>query len=291
MGFVDSINSKKFNVLAEIDPPKGIETAKMFETADMLKGRVDAIILNDMPSAVLTMGSLAASFLLKEKGIDTIFNILCRDRNILALQSDILSAAALGIENLYINVGDDISYGDHPQARPVNEIDDTRLLTIVSQLQEGSDAAGNRINGNPRFNIGVAINSGATGADLDKEFKAMEEKAKTGASYFISSPVFDLKAFEEFTETARKAVSVPIIAEVLVLKSVATARYINKHVNGINVPDEYVDRLYSAGDKQKESITITAELIRGLKEICEGVNIKAMGWEEKIPAYLDAAEA
>src|SRR4030043_1251063 len=119
MGLVNSMGSK-FVICADIDPPKGVDTAGLFRTANLLKGRIDALIVNDMPSAVMRMGSLATSYLLKERGLETICNITCRDRNVLALQSDILSAASLGLENIYISRGDDITYGDHPRAKPVN---------------------------------------------------------------------------------------------------------------------------------------------------------------------------
>ena len=126
---------------------------------------------------------------------------------------------------------------------------------------------------------------------LEKEIEKMKEKASMGALFFVTQPVFDINAFGVFIKKARRVVQIPIIAELIILKSVATARYINKHIDGMYVPDTYIDRLYSAPDKQKESIAITAELIHGLKQLCNGVNIKAMGWEEKIPAYVDAAEA
>jgi methylenetetrahydrofolate reductase (NADPH) len=289
MGFITSLNNK-FVICADIDPPKGVDTASLFRTAYILKGRIDALIVNDMPSAVMKMGSLAASYLLKEKGFDAIYNLSCRDRNVLALQSDILSAAALGIENIYITQGDVITSGDHPHAKPVNEINDDELMTLLKKLKEGTDAGGNKLNSSPQLNIGAMIQSSLAGDALEKEIERMKDKTDKGAIFFLTPPVFDLNAFEVFIKKARRAVQVPIIAELIILKSVATAQYINKHIDGIYVPDKYIDRLYSAPDKQKESIAITAELINGLKQLCNGVNIKAMGWEEKIPAYIDAAD-
>jgi methylenetetrahydrofolate reductase (NADPH) len=290
MGFINSMGSK-FVICADVDPPKGVDATVLFRTADLLKGRIDALIVNDMPSAVMRMGSLAASYLLKERGFDTICNITCRDRNVLALQSDILSAASLGIENIYITRGDDITYGDHPRAKPVNELDDDQFLTVLGRLKEGMDAGGNKLTSAPQLNIGVALQYGPAGNSPEQEIEIMNDKIARGAAFFIVPPVFDLSTFEKFITRISKKVSAPIIAEMILLKSVATARYINKHIQGITVPDKYIDRLYSAPDKQKESIAIAAELINGLKKLCSGVSIKSMGWEEKIPSYLDAVEA
>src|SRR3990172_3797494 len=145
MGLINSMGSK-FAICAEVDPPKCVDATGLFRTADLLRGRIDALIVNDMPSAVMRMGSIATSYLLKERGFDTICNITGRDRNVLALQSDILSAASLGLENIYITRGDDIPFGDHPRAKPVNEINDDQLLTVVGRLKEGTDAGGNKLN-------------------------------------------------------------------------------------------------------------------------------------------------
>jgi methylenetetrahydrofolate reductase (NADPH) len=288
MGFIDSLNKGKFVVLCEIDPPKGIDTSRLFETADLLKGRVDALLVTDMPSAVMKMGSLAVSYLLKDRGFDVIYNLSCRDRNALALQSDLLSAAALGIENVFITEGDDITLGDHPRSVPVNEIGVDAFLRVVKGLQEGHDYADNELEGIPTFNVGSLLNSNAQDKAMDEELVKMEERVKQGVSYFITPAIFDLKSFEKFMKKARSNYKVPIFAELILLKSVATARYLNRHVDNVSVPDVIIDRLYSAGDKVMESIAITAELIRGLKDLCEGVHILALGWESKLPDFLDA---
>jgi methylenetetrahydrofolate reductase (NADPH) len=288
MGFIDSLKNGKFVILCEIDPPKGIDTSGLFEKADLLKGRVDALLVTDMPSAVMKIGSLTVSYLLKGRGFDAIYHLSCRDRNALALQSDLLSAAALGIENVYITEGDDITLGDHPRSKPVNEISADEFLGIVKKLQEGHDYAGNELEGVPRFNVGTLLNSNAQGSAIDDEFAKMEERVKQGVAYFITPAIFDLKSFEKFMKRVRSNYKVPVIAELILLKSVATARFLNRHVPNVTVPDAIIDRLYSAGDKVMESITITAELIRGLKNLCDGVHILALGWESKLPDFLDA---
>ena len=199
------------------------------------------------------------------------------------MQSDLLGAAAFGLENLYITNGDAIQLGDHPKTRPVNEVNADEFISIVQRLQEGVDFAGNRLTDPPKFNVGTFINS-------NKEIQTLniENKIKQGASYFITPAVFDLNIFEDFVKKLKAKHNIPVIAEILILKSVATAKFINKHVDNVNVPESIIDRLHSAGDKKLESIKITAELIKGLKDICDGVYIIPLGWESKIPEFLDA---
>lgn len=148
---------------------------------------------------------------------------------------------------------------------------------------------GNKLDGNPKLYIGSYLNCNAKSQEMEADIQKMERRINEGVSFFLTPPVFDLITFEDFINKT-KHFKTPIIAGLILLKSVATARYLNKHVDDTEVPDKIIDRLYSAGDKQKESIAITAELINGLKELCQGINIMAMGWETKIPSYLDAAK-
>lgn len=289
MGLVDSLKKEKFVIIAETDPPKGAKADSLIETADLLKGRVDALLVTDMPSAVMKMSPVAACSLLKRSGHETICNISCRDRNILALQSDVLGAAALGIENFLISDGEDISFGDHPRAMQVREIMADDLLGISSRLKEGADFAGNRLESSPIFYTGAMVNPGAAGEEFEQEIARLQIIEKEGTSFLVTPPLFDAAALGEFINKIREKCSLPVIASTIVLKSVATARFLNLHVEGVTVPDSTIDRLYSAGDKFKESIMISADLVREFRNVCQGVNIMAMGWEARIPAILDAA--
>ncbi len=289
MGIIDSIKKEKFVVISEIDPPKGANADPVLEKAEMLKGRVDALLITDMPSAVMKMSPISASCLLNQKANETICSMSCRDKNILALQGDALGAAALGIRNIYITEGEDITFGDHPKAQPVNEVTANEFLGVAVKLMDGVDSAGNTLEGAPQFNIAGCVNPNAMGEEFDNEISKIIELDKQGVSFLITAPVFDIKTFQKFVKTVRHNSNIPIIASTILLKSVATARFINMHVDGVSVPDAIIDRMYSSGDKGKESIAITADLISGFKKICQGVNLQAMGWEAKIPAYLDAA--
>jgi len=286
MGFMDELAKGEFVKLCEIDPPKGVDAAELFQTADILKGRIDALLVTDLPNAVMKMGSLAASFLLKEKGFDVICSITCRDRNVIALQSDILSAFALGIRNLYITDGTDIKSGDHPKASPVNEINSMELLSIIKRLKEGYDSGGNEITGKPDYNTGIFVNSNAKVHALDLELRKLEEKINNEAAFVITPAIFDVKLFEGFINKLNKLYKIPVIAEVILLKSVATAKFINKHIDNVMVPEPVIERMYSAGDKQAESIAIAVDIIRELRNICHGVKIVPLGWEAKVPAII-----
>lgn len=290
MGIVNRMGTGEFVVLCEVDPPKGADTEEFYRTADMLKGRINGIVVPDMSGAVMKMGALAASYLLKEKGFDVIYNVCCRDRNVLALQSDILSAYALGIRELYISDGVDIKLGDHPGAKPVFEVDSLGLLSIVKRLNQGFDYGGNEISGRPDFDAGVFVNSNARIHALELEINRLEEKIEQEAAFVITPAVFALDEFEEFIKRLRKVSNIPVIAEVILLKSVATAKFINKHIENVTVPDILLDRMYSAGDKAAESIAIAVDLIRELKQLCQGVKIVPLGWEVKVPMIMSEME-
>ena len=162
MTFKEKIQSGKFLVTSEIGPPKGIETAHILEDAELIRGRVDAINVTDLQSSVMRLGSLAVCSLLKQKGFEPVLQVTCRDRNRLALQSDILSAAALGIENILILTGDHTTMGDHPDAKPVFDLDSVQLLQVAGKLQAGTDMKGNKLIGvSPKFCLGAVVNPGA----------------------------------------------------------------------------------------------------------------------------------
>lgn len=287
MSLRKAIDSKKFIVTTEAGPPKGTDVSKMIEEARPLVGRVDAINVTDLQSAVMRLGSLVSCYLLKQIGIDPVFQLTCRDRNRLALQSDILSAAALGIENILILTGDHPLSGDHPQAKPVYDLDSVQLLQVVNTLQSGKDMAGNKLKGSPRFCVGAVVNPSAD--PLEPELIKMEKKIEAGGlEFFQTQAVYDISKFEEFLKSA-KGYSIPIIAGIILLKSADMARYMNKNVAGIYVPTELIKEIDAAKDKHKKSIEIAAGLISQLKTMCQGVHIMPIGWERFVPQVLDAA--
>jgi len=187
MAFKDKIRAGQFVITSEIGPPKGIETDKLLQDAELLRGRVDAINVTDLQSSVMRLGSLAVCSLLKQRGLDPVFQLTCRDRNRLALQSDILSAAALGIENLLILTGDYPTLGDHPEAKPVFDLDSVQLLQVVGKLQAGSDMNGNKLTGAaPEFCVGAVVNPGAD--PLELQILKMEKRLRQERNFFRHRP-------------------------------------------------------------------------------------------------------
>jgi len=275
-------------ITAEVGPLKGTNTTEIEEVADLLRGKVNAVNVTDQQSAVMRLGSLATCHLLKDKGLDPVFQMTCRDRNRLALQSDLLSAYVLGIENVLAITGDLPSLGDHPQAKPVYDLDSVQLLWAIKGLNEGYDMAGNELDGKPNFFPGAVVNPGAdTEVSFELQLIKMEKKIAAGARFFQTQAIFDVATFARFMERV-EGFNVPVLAGIVPLKSAGMARFMNKNIAGISVPDELIDRMAKAEDRVQTGIETAANTIIELKGICQGVHIMAMGWESKIPAMLDA---
>ena len=286
MTFKECLDSGKFVVVAELQPPKGNDISEVFQNADLLKGRVDGINVPELQNAIMRLGSLSVCALLKAKGMEVIFNLSCSDRNRLALQSELLSASALGLKNVLILQGDHPSIGDHFEAQPVFDLDVIGLLGAARRLQEGYDLMGNDLQGKPQFCVGTYVNAAAKGHVLDLEIMDMEKKIRSGADFFFTHSVYDVSLFEAFVKKVTHF-KVPIIVGITLLKSVGMARYVNKHVEGASIPDPIIDRLMKASDKQQASIEIAGDLMKSLRPLCQGVQIIPIGWENLIPALLD----
>ena len=287
MTFKEKLEAGKFLVTSEIGPPKGIETKQLLEDAELIRNRVDAINVTDLQSSVMRLGSLAVSLQLHQKGFEPIYQLTCRDRNRLALQSDLLSAAALGIKNVLILTGDHTSLGDHPEAKPVFDLDSVQLLQVAKKLESGFDMQQNKLDGAaPEFFLGAVVNPGAD--PLDLQIMKMEKKIDAGAEFFQTQAIYDLKSFEKFLSKI-KHIKAPIMAGIVLLKSAPMARYMNKNVAGVFVPDNLIKEMDQAKDKVMQSIDIASRLIRELKPMCQGIHIMSIGWDKIVPKVLRAS--
>jgi 5,10-methylenetetrahydrofolate reductase len=287
MTFKEKLELGKFLVTSEIGPPKGIETKQLLEDAELIRHRVDAINVTDLQSSVMRLGSLAVCSLLKQKGIEPIFQITCRDRNRLALQSDILSAAALGIENVLILTGDHTTMGDHPEAKPVFDLDSVQLLQVARKLEGGFDMKGNKLEGRPpRFCLGAVVNPGAD--PIEPQIIKMEKKIQAGAEFFQTQAVYDIKVFENFLSRI-KHLKARILAGIVLLKSAGMAKYMNNNVAGVCVPDELIKEMEATKDREATSVLIASRLINELKPMCQGIHIMPIGWDRIVPRVLNAA--
>ncbi len=287
MGFKEKISSQEFLVTSEVGPPKGIHPEQLLEDAELIRGRVDGINVTDLQSSVMRLGSLAVCSLLKQKGFQPIYQLTCRDRNRLALQSDILSAAALGIENILALTGDHTTSGDHPQAKPVFDLDSVQLLQVIGKLESGTDMNGNKLEGgSPKFCKGAVVNPGAD--PLEPQIIKMEKKIAAGAEFFQTQAVYDVKLFENFLNKT-KHLKTTILAGIVLLKSAGMAKFMNKNVAGIFVPDNLIKEMEAAKDKQAQSVEIAARLIKELRPMCQGIHIMPIGWDKVVPRVLDAS--
>jgi methylenetetrahydrofolate reductase (NADPH) len=286
MKLTELFQQGKFAITSEIGPPKGTDVTEMLENAELLRGRVHAMNITDQQSSVMRLGSLAASSLLKQRGIEPVFQVTCRDRNRIALQSDLLSAAALGIENVLCLTGDYVGMGDHPDAKPVFDLDSVSLLDTVRRLESGRDLANEELKGSPSFCAGAVV---APAADpVEPQIIKMEKKVKAGAQFFQTQAVYDAKGFDSFMSQV-KHLNVPIMVGIVLLRSAGMARYMNKSVAGVYVPDALIEEMDKAEDRTKKGIEIAARLIREMKGTCQGVHIMAIGTEKLVPAILDQA--
>jgi 5,10-methylenetetrahydrofolate reductase len=290
MNFQEKIQQGKFTITCEVIPPKGTLVSERIGDVEALKGRVDALNVADGKSSVMAMAPLAFSCLLMGKGFEPILNVSCRDRNRLALQADLLGAAALGIRNLLVITGDYASMGDHPQTKPVFDLDSIQLLQAIQKLESGQDLGKNPLHGRPNFFAGSTVSpTPSTAAALELQFLKMEKKVSAGAKFFLTQPVFNPRAFEGFMKRASH-LGVPILASVLLLKSASMARFINKNMPGITVPEALIEEIGNANDRVKACVGISARMVQDLKSLCNGVHLIAVGWEKKVPAILEAAK-
>ena len=284
--FSESLESGRFVVTAELNPPKGTDLRPLFERAELLCDWVDALNLTDSAGATMTMAPIAAARELLGRGIEPIVQFTGRDRNRIALQADMLAASALGVTNLLCMSGDPPGAGDHPDAAGVFDLRAETLLEAASRLNGGTDLYGNRLMGTPELFAGAVVNPGAD--DVERELARMEEKVRLGAAFFQTQAVYDPAAFESFMSRAGRH-GVPVLAGIIVLKSARMARYLNERLPGVHVPQPLIDEMEATTDPGAAGVEIAARLIRDLRGMCQGAHVMAIGWESRIPAILAKA--
>ncbi len=281
-------DSGEFVIVAEMEPPKGVNVAEMVGHAKRVKDRVAAFLVPEMNHAVMRMSALGGAMVLREQGMEPIMQICCRDRNRLALQGDLLGAGACGIRNLIVVGGEDPSYGDHHQARAVHDITPLELLTVIQGLQGGRDMAGVELNGAPRFMVGSTTHAGARGRSAELEAEEMAARTAAGARFFITPPVFDPELITPFTRRVDPK-RVIILPTVLLLKSLGMARYIERNMPHIFIPPDIIDRIEKSPDKVRECVRIVVDLVARLKAAgFKGAMISTLGWEHKLPDIVES---
>ncbi|MCF0134558.1 MAG: methylenetetrahydrofolate reductase [Blautia sp.] len=290
MRITELFDRGEFVTTAEVGPPKGFHVEKILGDAKAYFHGVAAVNVTDNQSSVMRLGSLATSVALKENGITPIFQMTCRDRNRIAIQSDILSAAMFGIENVLCLTGDHTTMGDHPQAKPVYDLDSVSLLHAVKMMESGVDMAGNSLIGEPPCFAKGAVVSPCSDS-YEAQLAKMERKAFAGADFFQTQAVYDAERFIRFMEIAKKF-GKPVQMGIVIPKSAAMARYMNRSIPGIHVPDSMIAELEADVPRAKAGITgieIVTRIIKECRPYCQGVHIMALGWEAKVPEVLKRA--
>jgi methylenetetrahydrofolate reductase (NADPH) len=284
-----ALESGQFVVTGEIGPPKGIELDKCLHDAEMLRGHVTAINVTDLQSAVLRVGSLAVSARLNERGLEPVYQLTCRDRNRLALQSDLLSAWALGIENVLCITGDHPILGDHTEAKPVYDLDSVQLLKAASTLNQGRDMAGHDLEGMPGFFLGAVVTPAAE--PLEPQIIKMKKKIEAGARFFQTQAIYEPEKFAQFMNQVQDY-KVPVIAGIVILKGPAMAKFMNTNVAGISVPDSIIRELEETAkeNRKKKAVEIAARIIKQVKPFCQGVHIMPLGWDDLVPEIIREAD-
>ena len=290
MKITEAFERGEFVVTAEVGPPKGFHIEHMLEEAKTYLSGITAVNVTDNQSSVMRLGSLATCKALKDEGLTPIFQMTCRDRNRIALESDLLSAALFGIENLLLLTGDHTKLGDHPQAKPVFDLDSVSLIHAVKQLESGVDLGGNELVGEPpKFAKGAVVSPCSDSVDV--QLAKMERKVAAGAEYFQTQAVYEPEKFIQFMDKA-KQFGKPVQLGIVIPKSVGMCRYMNANVAGIHVPEEMIEELKADKEKTKAGVTgveIAARVIKECRPYCPGVHIMAMGWESKVPELLAKA--
>ena len=290
MRITELFDNGEFVVTAEVGPPKGIHLEHLVDEAKTYLSGITAVNVTDNQSSVMRTSTLATCVAMKNAGLNPIYQATCRDRNRLALQSDLLGAAAMGIDNILCLTGDHTRMGDHPGAKPVFDLDSVSLLYAASQLEKGVDLAGIELVGEPpKFAKGAVVSP--ISDSVDAQLAKMERKVMAGADYFQTQAVFEPEKFIQFMERA-KQFGKPVQLGVIIPKSVGMCKFMNNNVAGVHVPDDMLEELRADKEKTKAGITgieIAARIIKECKPYCQGVHIMALGWESKVPALLELA--
>jgi 5,10-methylenetetrahydrofolate reductase len=289
MKLKEALSKGKFVVTSEIQTPIDEEPEWLLKNLEKVRGRVDGVSISEVEIEGVVGDTIQVCELLKQNRFEAIYQTATRLKNRPQLQKDLTQAHRAGVENLLVFTEDYRITGDSLQEMMFFHVDVGKLSSVLEHIREGQTIEGQALPFKADFMLGSGVES-AWGKDVpDLELKEMEELAQIGAGYFLTTPVFDLARFEKFIQRV-KPLGVPVIAEVIVLRTAGMARFLNRHFKAGLVPDRVIQNLARAADKQRASIELFAELVTGLKELCQGVHIITIGGEDKLARYLDAAK-
>ncbi len=289
MDLKDALKKKKFVVTSEVQAPIDEEPEELVKNLSLVRGRVDGVTVSEVEIDGVVGDTIKTCEILQENRFKSIYQTTTREKNRLQLEKDLISAPEAGVENLLVFTEDYRITGDSLQEMMFFHVDSGKLQSVLEHIREGRTVEGEDLPFKADFVVGSGVES-AWGKNVpDLEMKEMEEMTKIGTGYFLTTPIFDLERFEKFMNQVQ-TFGVPVIAEVMILRTAGMARFLNRHLKSGMVPERLIQQLAKAPDKQKASIEIFADIVGGLKHICQGVHIITIGGEDKLKYYLDAAK-
>jgi methylenetetrahydrofolate reductase (NADPH) len=289
MKLEENLTKKRFVVTSEIQPPIGTGVQELMRNIDRIRGRVDALTVPELKIEGLVTDTMGTCRALKEQKFEPILQTTCREKNRVDLQEHLLRASESGIENILTFTEDYRITGDSLQEIMFFHVDSGKLFSVIESLREGHDVAGKEIPIKPKFCVGSGIDCSWGKRVPDLELKEMEDLVSLGTQYFLTTPVFDLDSFNQFMKRVGP-IRIPVIAEVILVRSAEMGLFLNKHVKAGLVPNHVIEKLAKAPDKEKASIEIVSDLVKGLREVCQGVHFIPIGAEDRISKYLEAAD-
>jgi 5,10-methylenetetrahydrofolate reductase len=289
MKLKEALKKKEFVVTSEVQAPIDQEPEDLVRSLKLVRGRVDGVSLSEVEFEGVVGDTIKTCELLNQNQFEPIYQTTTRDKNRLQLQKDLIDAHEAGIDNLLVFTEDYRITGDSLQEMMFFHVDAGKLQSVLAHIKEGQTVEGDSLKSKAEFLVGSGVES-AWGKNVpDLEMKEMEEMTKLGTGYFLTTPVFDVDQFAKFLNQV-DTFGVPVVAEVMILRTAGMARFLNRHLKSGLVPEWIIQKLVRAPDKQKASIEIFADIVSGLKDLCHGVHIITIGGEDKLKHYLDAAK-
>ena len=289
MKLKDALNKKKFVVTSEVQAPIDQEPEELVRSLKQVRGRVDGVSLSDVDFEGIVGDTIKTCEILQQNRFKAIYQTTTREKNRVQLQKDLIQAHETGVDNLLVFTEDYRITGDSLQEMMFFHVDSGKLGSVLEHLQEGHTVDGKELPSAAQFTIGSGVESKWGKNVPDLEMQEMEEMTKMGTGYFLTTPVFNVALFEKFAKEV-KTFGVPVIAEVMILRTAGMAQFLNRHLKSGLVPDWIIKKLARATDRQKASIEIFTEIVSGLKDLCQGIHIITIGAEDKLRLYLDAAK-
>lgn len=289
MSFIERLRKEKFVVTSEVQVSIETDTNSMIDALNKIKGRVDGLIVSEVEIEGVVCDSVNVCSTLRHSGYDPLLETTTREKNRIELQNQLIKASDAGIANLLTFTRDYRLTGDGLNEMMFFHVDSAKLFSVLDSLKEGHDVKGNQLNKTVEFAVGAGIDSSWGKKVPDLELKEMEHLAKMGTKYFITTPVFDLDDFSQFVQRV-KPFGIPIIAEVILIRSGGMGHLLNKYIRPNLVPGSMIQRLLKAPDKEKASVEIFTELIKELRGLCHGIHIVPFGAEDRLSKYLDAVK-